>query len=112
MDIFIIILIIILILIIFYFDYNKEKFMNYAPADIILYDTLPDNNPSLYYNYIKRNPDFYWYNPLDYWINPYVPYYWKTHPEGHRNIQYTTPIYNNNIHFRHYKHNKLNSHFR
>jgi len=106
MNILIIILIIIVILTISFYKYIKENFVNYAPANIILYDTIPDNNPSLFYNYVMTNPDFYWYNPLDYWLNPYISYYWKTQHFRRKNIQYTMPIYNN----RHTRH--INKHFR
>ena len=39
-------------------------------------------NPNLVTNYIYATPDRnlylspYWYNPLDYWLNPYVYYNW------------------------------------
>jgi hypothetical protein len=39
-------------------------------------------NPNLVTNYIYSTPDRnvylspYWYNPLDYWLNPYVYYNW------------------------------------
>ncbi len=38
----------------------------------IIYDTIPYNNSSLFYDYILGSP--YYYNPLDYWLNPYYYY--------------------------------------
>jgi hypothetical protein len=76
---------IILVLIIFIVSFNihKEPSLEFFNTDnsnnktytnTIIYDTIPYGSSSLFYDYIYRSP--YYYNPLDYWLNPYFYYSW------------------------------------
>jgi len=40
----------------------------------IIYDKVPYGSSGLFYDYMIGSP--YWYNPLDYWLNPYAYYTW------------------------------------
>ena len=75
---------IILVLIIFIISYNLhiEPFLdvidepfatdlsnNKTYSNRIIYDTIPYGSSSLFYDYVYGLP--YYYNPLDYWLNPY-----------------------------------------
>ena len=74
------ILLIIALLIIFMFNFKTipEQFANMSDisgtSNKIIYDTIPYANSGLFYNYLIGSP--YWYNPLDYWLNPYMYYNW------------------------------------
>jgi len=87
---------IILVLIIFIISYNLhiEPFLdtidepfatdisnNKTYSNRIIYDTIPYGSSSLFYDYVYGLP--YYYNPLDYWLNPY--YYYSLY-----NPSYTT----------------------
>ena len=70
-DIFVFIIALVVIFMISY-QSNKEYFNYDTSNNKIIYDTIP------FYNYmpaiIGGSP--YWYNPLDYWLNPYAYYTW------------------------------------
>ncbi len=74
------ILLIIALLIIFIINFktSPEQFSNIGDisgtSNKIIYDRIPYGNSGLFYNYISTSP--YWYNPLDYWLNPYYYYNW------------------------------------
>ena len=61
---------------------NIESFNNLSTSNLpIIYDTIPQVAPGLYYNWYNPNYNWYnsnynWYNPIDYWLNPYVYYNW------------------------------------
>ena len=64
-------------------NFKKFEFFNDQPASTlpIIYDTIPQVAPGLYYNWYNPNYNWYnsnynWYNPIDYWLNPYVYYNW------------------------------------
>ena len=65
------------------------------------------NNSNLItnYNYLTPNSNVYlspyWYNPLDYWLNPYVYYNWYggSRSSGSYSTSYSNPVIN--IHRRH-----------
>ena len=77
----------------------------------IIYDTVPYGNSGLFYDYVLASP--YWYNPLDYWLNPYFYYntwygpnrYWST---GSSSSSVYVPQHRN----RHYVDNRHHRHFR
>ena len=97
-----IILLIVALLIIFMnnFKTNSEQFANIADisgtSNKIIYDTIPYNNSGLFYNYITTSP--YWYNPLDYWLNPYFYYNW--YGSGPVGSSYVSSNYSPRIHKR------------
>lgn len=72
---------IVLVAIMFIISYNLllEPFEPFV-TDIssnrrqVIYDTVPYASSGLFYDYIIGSP--YYYNPLDYWLNPYFYYSW------------------------------------
>ncbi len=56
--------------------YNPELFTSDISnnKNKIVYDTIPYGSSGLFYDYVFGTP-YYYYNPLDYWLNPYY-YSW------------------------------------
>jgi hypothetical protein len=53
--------------------YADETFVTDISKSKIIYDTVPYGSSGLFYDYVIGSP--YYYNPLDYWLNPYF-YSW------------------------------------
>jgi hypothetical protein len=92
-------------------SFQNDLSLNFMNSNKIIYDINPYANSTLFYNYMSGAP--YGYNPLDYWLNPYVYYSWYTYPSfgTSANTSYTNPIhrphrYNNHRYHNHRRHRR------
>jgi hypothetical protein len=87
-----------------HFNNIHEYFNNIS--DHIIYDHIPVvNSSSLYYDYIIDSP--YLYNPLEYWLNPYMYYGWNS-PIYTTSTRIHRPSHNNYVRHKTHNRNKYN----
>ena len=75
------------------------------PSYPIIYNTIPTHSSNMFYNSIMNNTDYNWYNPLDYWLNPYIYYNWSSYPRSSYNNRYNNNHNYNHNYIRRHKHN-------